>query len=219
MDAGLIEENHDHYTATILGRRMGELTRSIGDFGELFPPHSECYEETSLGALLESSQTFKDFETIIPPKSVARVLKRLEEANLVETKEENDYIFYFKTKRDRQKSELSPTEQKVYENIPSEGIPVRRISAAVGISLRRTYKYLRKLRGKKLVFTRRIPKLYKLTGRGNEVAVTLKRMRNLSIETLEATTRLLENENARLPANREARESIPLMPIRISESD
>ena len=227
VDAGLIEENQDHYRATILGRKISELTGNFRNFGELFPPHSECYEETSLNALLETSRTFDGFEGIMPPKSVARVLKRLEQANFVETKEENDYIFYFKTKRDRRESKLSPTEEKIYENIPDEGIPARKIASAARISLRRTYKYLRKLRGKKLVFTRRIPKVYKLTDRGVEVAVMLKRMHNLAIETLAATTRLLEDEEkGELPPdtrgikrNREERENIPLTALRMAESN
>jgi predicted transcriptional regulator len=219
LDAGLIEETHDHYHATILGRGISELTKNVRDFGKLFPPHSECYEETILDALLENSKTFKGFEELVPPKSVARVLKRLGDVGLVETKEENDYIFYFKTKRNPQESELSPTEEKIYGRVSDEGIPVRRIATTVGISLRRTYKYLRKLRGKKLVFTRRIPKVYKLTDRGVKVAVTLKKMHSLTTEMLEATTRFLENEKIGLQARPEQRQSIPLAPIRIEESD
>lgn len=42
--------------------------------------------------------------------------------------------------------------------------------------MRRTYKYLRKLRGKKLVFKRKSPKTYALTKEGTEIAKLLEKI-------------------------------------------
>lgn len=110
-------------------------------------PHSECYEETVLDVLLKGPQTHEGLEEIIPKKSIARVLSRLQKAELAETSSDKDYIF-FATKRDPNRSDLSPTEKRVYERLPKEGISARKLARGAGISLRRTYKYLRKLKGK-----------------------------------------------------------------------
>ncbi|MDH5634359.1 MAG: hypothetical protein OEY30_00885, partial [Candidatus Bathyarchaeota archaeon] len=54
------------------------------------------------------------------------------------------------------------------------GISSRVLSKALGINLRRAYKYLRNLRGKKLVFRRNVPMSYQLTEKGKTVAKFLK---------------------------------------------
>jgi DNA-binding PadR family transcriptional regulator len=123
---------------------------------------------------------------MVPTKSVARVLNRLEKGQLIEATKENDYIFYFKTKRDSNKEAFSITEKRVYENIPLDGISAGRLAAKTGISLRRTYKYLRRLKGKKLVFTRKKPKSYALTAKGVEVALVIKKILELPKEKLAA---------------------------------
>jgi predicted transcriptional regulator len=46
----------------------------------------------------------------------------------------------------------------------------------VGINLRRVYKYLRNLRGKKLVFRRNVPASYQLTEKGKTVAQFLEKV-------------------------------------------
>jgi sugar-specific transcriptional regulator TrmB len=97
----------------------------------------------------------------------------LQVANLVKTDKENNYIFFFKTKRSPDKESLSSTETRVYRHISDEGIPARKIAEKAELSLRRVYKYLRKLKGKKLVFIRKKPKLYALTENGFNAAATL----------------------------------------------
>lgn len=196
IDVGLLEKNQENqYHATLFGYRLNELTRNSYDVADVLPPHSECYEESALSILIRESKTFEDFECIIPTKSIARVLDRLQKAELVKTAKENDYVFYFRTKRNPNKDKFSPTEKRVYENIIAEGISARKLAEKTGISLRRTYKYLRKLKGKKLVFTRKRPKSYSLTAKGHQVAEFLNGVCNLTAEIQATGTHDLKDEN------------------------
>ena len=90
---------------------------------------------------------------------------------------------------------FSPTERKVYENIPSEGIPARKLAGKTGISLRRTYKYLKRLKKKKLVFTRKKPKTYSLNAEGLQIAMLLEKIRDLVVEALATAAALVRDEN------------------------
>jgi predicted transcriptional regulator len=194
VEVGLVEEAQSPYRATVLGRRVNELVKNSYDLQDILPPHSECYEETTLDALLERPRTYRDTRMIVPTKTVARVLSRLQRTGLVETSEEKNYIFIFKTRRDSNLETFSPTESRVYKNIPPNGISAKKLSENTGISLRRTYKYLRKLKGKKLVFTRKEPLAYSLTDKGARVATMLRAIRNLKSETQAMTAQLLKDE-------------------------
>jgi predicted transcriptional regulator len=193
IEAGLAEENQNRYYTTAFECQLDEMIKAFSDVENVLPPHSECYEETALGMLLEKPKTYEDFEGVIPTKSVARVLSRLQKVKLVETTKENDYIIYFQTKRDSSNSKFSPTEKRVYENIPIDGISARKLAEKTNISLRRTYKYLRRLKGKKLVFTRKRPKSYALTAKGLEIAKMLKEIRNLTLETSITASHIANN--------------------------
>jgi predicted transcriptional regulator len=194
IEVGLAAEDQNRYYATVFGCRLNELIKSLSDVENVLPPHSECYEETALGMLLDKPKTYEDFEGIIPAKSVARVLNRLQKVKLIETTKENDYIFYFQTKRDSNSTQFSPTEKRVYENISMEGISARKLAEKTGISLRRTYKYLRKLKGKKLVFTRERKKSYALTAKGLQMASLLKGIHDLAMESSETASKIIRNE-------------------------
>jgi DNA-binding IclR family transcriptional regulator len=194
IEVGLAEENQNQYRATVFGRQLNKSVKNFVDAEDVLPPHSECYEETALGMLLDKPKTYDDFEGMIPVKSVARVLSRLHEAKLIETAEENDYIFYLKTKRDSNIAKPSSTERRVYENIPPDGISARKLAEKTGISLRRTYKYLRKLKGKKLVFTRKRQKSYGLTAKGLQIALMLKGIHDLVVKALEVASKIIKNE-------------------------
>jgi sugar-specific transcriptional regulator TrmB len=58
-----------------------------------------------------------------------------------------------------------------------------KIAKEIGISMRRTYKYLRGLKGKKLVFIRRTPKAYGLTCKGEMLASILQELQKIVDET------------------------------------
>ena len=193
IQAGLAKETLNHYHATMFGCRLTELLKRFPDINEVLPPHSECYEETTLVILRDEPKTYEDLEAAVPEKSVARGLRRLEEAGLVETTQDKDYVFFFKTKRDPARADFSPTETRVYDNISIDGISARKLAEKAMISLRRTYKYLRRLKGKKLVFTRQRPKSYSLTPKGMELAVTIDDVHNVTREIQLAAIKVVQN--------------------------
>ena len=147
------------------------------------PAHSECYEETLLRALIAGPKTFEDIQSLISPKITSRILKRLRSVGLIETPKERDYIFFFKSKRDSTKETLTPTEKRVYEAISTDGTSAGGLAKETGLSMRRTYKYLRGLKGKKLIFIRRTPKMYGLTDQGEKLAYVLDGLHHLVEET------------------------------------
>jgi sugar-specific transcriptional regulator TrmB len=107
----------------------------------------------------------------------------LRQVELIQTPEERDYIFFFKSKRDPSKEILSETERKVYETIADEGISAGKLAKQTELSMRRIYKYLRGLKGKKLVFIRKTPKAYGLTCKGEMLASILQELQQIVEET------------------------------------
>ncbi len=195
MSVGLATEIREEYYATSFGGRLTELLGVFPEFVEMLPAHSECYEEMLLQSLLDGPKTFEEIETLISPKIASRILKRLRSVSLIETPTERDYIFFFKSKRDINKESLTTTERKIYEAIADEGIPAGKLSKETGLSMRRTYKYLRGLKGKKLVFIRKTPKAYGLTCKGEMLASMLKGLQQIVEETWSSSEQVM-NENA-----------------------
>jgi sugar-specific transcriptional regulator TrmB len=115
---------------------------------------------------------------------------------LIETSKDRDYVFFFRSKRDAGKETLSSTEKKVYDNISEEGVSAKNLAEKTEISLRRTYKYLRGLKGKKLVFTRRTPKVYALTDRGKKLASLLHGLQNLVEETWTSSEQIINSDKS-----------------------
>jgi predicted transcriptional regulator len=194
IGVGLIQEDQNAYSATLFGCRLSELANGFIDLGDLLPPHSECYEEIALDALTTGPKTHEELEKATPANSVARILSRLQETKLVEKSQEKDRIFFFTTKRDPRMEELSPTERRVYDNISIDGISARKLAQKTSISLRRTYRYIRRLKGKKLVFAREKLASYWLTAKGTQVNMLLQGMRNLTVEAIKTTAFLTEEK-------------------------
>lgn len=184
LRVGLAVESQDQFSATTFGSRLANLIANIPEFTGILPAHSECYEENILRALFEGPKTFEEIKGLVPSKIVSRILKRLKTTGLMETPEERDYIFFFRSKRDLTKEVLTATESKVYQNIPEDGIPAKKLANKTGLSLRRTYKYVRGLKGKKLVFARKEPKTYALTDKGERLAWLLNELQKLVEETV-----------------------------------
>jgi len=184
LAVGLAAETQEQYYATAFGGRLNELIGDFSEFPDVLPAHSECYEEVLLEALASEPKTFEEIKATVSSKVASRVLKRLKTVGLIETPAERDYVFFFKSKRNPNKETLSLTEAKVYDNISKEGISAKKLAEKTGISLRRTYKYLRSLKGKKLVFTRKTPKTYCLTDKGERIAWLLNEVNKLVDETL-----------------------------------
>jgi DNA-binding HxlR family transcriptional regulator/predicted transcriptional regulator len=196
MDVGLAAEARDEYYATMFGGRLTELLEDFPEFVAVLPAHSECYEETLLSALLAEPKTFQDVEKLIPSKIASRVLKRLKTGGLIETPDERDYVFFFKSKRDPNKETFSETERKVYDTIPEDGISAQKLAEKAALSIRRIYKYLRGLKGKKLVFTRKTPKAYGLTIKGEKLASLLQGLQALVEETWASSEHVVSGENS-----------------------
>ena len=165
-------------------------------FVDVLPAHSECYEETLLDAMLSGPKTFEDMAAFVSPKIASRILKRLKMSNLTETPEERDYVFFFRSKRDPGKESFSQTERKVYANISDDGIAARKLAEKTDISLRRTYKYLRELKGKKLVFTRKTPKVYRLTEKGEKLAQLLRGLQEVVEDVWQSSWHVVTTEKS-----------------------
>lgn len=173
IKAGLIEEHNRRFGATLYGRKIDEAVVKHGFAGQL-PIHSGGREEKILRSLLGGPKTREELLEVTSTNSMSRILKRLQKLNLIVNETPSDHVFYFRTKRATTLERLSPTQKRTCEAIPQAGISARALSEAVDINLRRAYKYLRNLRGKKLVFRRNVPVSYQLTGKGKTVAQFLK---------------------------------------------
>jgi len=197
MAVGLATETRDEYYATTFGGRLTELLGCFPEFAEKLPAHSECHEEILLQSLLTGPKTFEDIELLISPKIASRILKRLRAAGLVQTPTERDYIFFFKSKRDPDKEYFTTTERRIYDAIAQEGISAGKLAKETNLSMRRTYKYLRGLKGKKLVFIRRTPKTYVLTYKGRKLASVLQELQQIVEDTWNSSERVLrDNANS-----------------------
>ena len=196
LEVGLAVEAQDCYYTTTFGGRLTELIGGSANLVNLLPARSECYEETVLKALLSGPKTFEDINGFVSQRAVSRILKRLETVGLVETPKERAYIFFFRSKRDPTMEKPSSAESKVYNGVPDEGISVQKLAEKTGFAMRTIYKLLRGLKGKKLVFTRKTPKAYRLTAKGEKLASLLNALYILVEETLSSSEQVFkDNEN------------------------
>jgi len=166
LKIGLVKKEDNRYTSTLYGRKINTMLKGF-NLENALPKHSGCYEESVLRELLHGTRTYEELVKSVP--SLSRVLKRLQEEGLIAKRQSVDHVFYFQTKRNFG-GKLSPTERRVLEAISEVGVPARKLSKRVGITLRRTYKYLRRLGEMRLVFTKNMPRTYELTKSGEEVA-------------------------------------------------
>jgi DNA-binding HxlR family transcriptional regulator len=197
MDVGLATEAREQYYATTFGGQLTEVLGDFPEFAEVLPAHSECNEETILNALLSGPKTFENIEALISSKIASRTLKRLRKVGLIVTPSERDYIFFFKSKRDLNKETLTETEKRIYDTIPEDGISAGKLAKETGLSMRRVYKYLRGLKGKKLVFVRKNPKEYGLTEKGKKLASVLQNLQDIVVEAINSSEQVMNgNQNS-----------------------
>jgi predicted transcriptional regulator len=190
VDVGLVKEDGGKYRLTVYGRKLKDVLRKF-NIEDSLPSHSRCYEEIVLRKLKDGPKTYEDLAESVTQKSLPRSIKRLTEKGMVTKSKSREYVFYFKTKKVPKKA-FSPTERKVYEAIPEAGVSARELSKKVGINLRRIYKYLRRLRRRRLVFTRKKPRTYELTSSGREVANFLEETVSIVLDASRASAFLLE---------------------------
>jgi predicted transcriptional regulator len=190
LKAGVAKRDGDKYRLTLYGQKFRDVFNKFHGEKSL-PPHSRCYEEILLKKLKDGPKSNADLVKSVSQKSLSRSLKRLTENGLVTKSKTPSYVFYFRTKKVPKKP-FSPTEKKVYEIIPEVGISSHELSEKAGINIRRTYKYLRRLRKRRLVFTRKKPRTYELTPSGMELANFLEETVNLVSDASKASSFLLE---------------------------
>jgi predicted transcriptional regulator len=170
---GLACESQGEYNLTLFGSRLTKQFECLSEFALKLPDSSKCYEEIVLQHLLSGSKTFESIEGVILLRNVSRTLKRLRSARLISKSADREYVFFFKTKRDPNKETLTATERKIYEGIAYQGISAGRLASRTSFSTRVTYRCIKHLKGKKLVFQRRTPKAYALTDKGRKLATVL----------------------------------------------
>jgi predicted transcriptional regulator len=190
VKAGLVKKDDAKYRLTLYGQKFRNVLNRFNVENPL-PPHSRCNEEIVLKKLKDGPKTYADLVGSMAQKSLSRSLRRLTENGLVAKSKSMVYVFYFRTKKVPKKP-FSPTEKKVYETIPEVGTSASELSKKVGINLRRTYKYLRRLRKRRLVFTRKKSRTYELTPHGLELANFLEETANLILDASKASAFLLE---------------------------
>ena len=191
---GLAFETHGNYSATQFGNKLCEMLASFPEFVQVLPTRSEGYEEQLLLQLLSGPKTFHEIDNLFAEGMLARILRRLKETDLIETPVERDYVFFFKSRRDPRKETFFETERRVYNNIADEGISAKKLSEKTDLSTRQIYKYLRKLKGKKLIFTRKQPKTYRLTKKGEKLATILMKMQDLVEATWNSSIKIIDAE-------------------------
>jgi DNA-binding HxlR family transcriptional regulator/predicted transcriptional regulator len=182
LDTGLMKRERKRYQLTFYGKNSHGILKGFF-LREYLPIHSCCYEEEVLRELKAIPRTFNELAALVPPKSLSRVLTRLRKRRLITKNPSSEYVFYHKIK-DQPKIKLSPTEKRIFEAIPKAGISARDLSKEVGINLRRTYKYLRRLRDNELVFALRMPRTYELTQSGTEIAQLLEEVARWTMASL-----------------------------------
>jgi len=178
LKACLVKRSGKRFTLTLYGRKIHRAMVRHGFAGQL-PANSSGHEERILGALLSGAKTRQELLSVTSSKSLSRTLKRLRDCKLISNSQLLERVFYFRTKRALHLEHLSPTQKRICDGIPRTGISAKALSKTVGINLRRTYKYLRSLRGKKLVFKRVQPCKIELTPSGIMVAEFLEEVKGI----------------------------------------
>jgi len=189
---GLITELTGKYNATLFGTCIHNNLDSFADFLRTLPPQSECHEETLMQFLLLGPKTCEEIKQVISPSITARTIKRLTTTGLINIPANRNYIFFYKSKRDPTLEKLTDSEMKVYTSIPCEGIAADQLAKLVGLSQRRVYVHIRHLKGKKLVFTKKIPLTYSLTDSGQKLAIILQNLTQKIEETCNSTEYIVQ---------------------------
>ncbi|MDR2719486.1 MAG: hypothetical protein LBC03_01605, partial [Nitrososphaerota archaeon] len=195
---GLITELTGKYTATLFGNCIHENLYSFDDFIQKLPQQSECHEETLIQLLLLGPKTCEEIRQVLSPTIASRTINRLATTDLINIPASRNYIFFHKSKRDPALEKLTNSEIKVYTSIPYEGIAADELAKLAGLSQRRIYAHLRHLKGKKLVYTKKIPLTYSLTGNGQKLAIILQNL-SQQVEETWAFTKYIAQPSTTMP--------------------
>jgi len=161
INTGLVREDGGLFRVTFYGRKVDESLHGV-EWEKPLPIHSCCYEEIVVEELAQAPKNFNQLAEKVPRKSLSRILMRLRTEGILQLeKMHEDYVFYTKAKG-KLGSILSPTEKRIFDILPTQGVAAHQLSKEAGISLRRTYK---------------------LTDKGREIARVLRHVSNLASST------------------------------------
>lgn len=177
----LVKEEDGFYKLAEDGRKVYDVWAKSG-FQEL-PANSRGYEETILKLLMSKRGTYDDLAQIVPKSVLPRTLNRLKAKELIVRSSPPGRVFFFAAKR-RPTRRLSPTESRIFYALPKTGISVGELSKKVGINIRRTYKYLRRLRFKRHALKKSVDATFAITPKGIHLA-----------EALDAVSNIIQNNN------------------------
>lgn len=174
VEAELVRYREGKYSTTI---KAAEILSEIGKTNFLlrFPANSSCFEELSLIAIKNGYRTFDDLSSLIDVSMLPRALNRLQEEDLIRSNHPKDHVQFYRV-RIRLLGEATPTERRVFHTVNQDGISVKDLAKAVGITVRRTYKYLARLKKRGLILQRSLPVTYELTPTGKIVADFIERI-------------------------------------------
>jgi predicted transcriptional regulator len=196
ITVGLISESLGKYHVTLFGTCVHELLYGFDGFLQKLPPQSKCYEETLIQALFLGPKTYEEINCLLSSTVVSRIIKRLTDTGLVNIPASRSYIFFYKSKRNPDLEKLTSAEMTTYQTIPIDGIDVNKLAKLAGLSQRRTYAHIRRLKGKKLVYAKNIPLTYSLTANGQKLATILHNLTQKIVETWNFTQHITPTPTA-----------------------
>lgn len=176
VDVSFVEEQNGVYAITFKGKSIYNLL-TTSEVAKL-STHSQGYDERILKNLLSGPKTYDELREIIPNGFLRRGLRRLQKNNFLFKPTLNGRVFYFATKK-RPTRKLSSTEMKVFKALSPEGLSTKDISEKAGISIRRVYEYLKRLRYKRHVRKEEKTAIYTLTDSGKSLAQSISLAYNL----------------------------------------
>ena len=176
VDVSFVEEQNGVYAITFKGKSIYNLL-TTSEIAKL-STSSQVSDETILKNLLSGPKTYDELREISPNGSLLRSLRRLQKNNFVFKPTLNGRVFYFATKR-RPTRKLSPTEMKIFSVLPPEGLSSKDISEKAGMSVRRVYEYLKRLKYKRHVRKEEKTVVYTLTDAGKSLAQSITLAYNL----------------------------------------
>jgi len=165
MSAELVECVGGRYRLTsnglIVARSMSKRA-----FPEALSGASSCNEEIVLLALRNGYNTFRDIASLVNPSVLPRTLARLRRNELIRVNRPSEPALYTRVGK-RLYGGATPTERKVFAAIHPDGTSAKQVASKVGISLRRTRKFIAMLMKRRAIFPRNIPVTYELTETGD----------------------------------------------------
>ncbi|MDQ1280980.1 MAG: Helix-turn-helix transcriptional regulator [Thermoproteota archaeon] len=177
----LVREENDYYRLAEEGEKAYSVWAKSG-FQEL-SANSRGYEEAILRMLVRKNRTHEDLTQAVPRRVLPRILSRLQAKELVVRSSPSGRVFFFAAKR-RPTRRLSPTESKIFYALPKTGISAGELSKKIGINVRGTYRYLRRLRFKRHALKKNVDATFAITQKGTQLA-----------EALDVVTNIIQNNN------------------------